>query len=83
MVALGGCNAWNCMNSCEVYDPVNDSWNDLPSLAIARRGAGAAYLKGNTRNYLLLHYFLELKQMSRYWFLLLIICRNVICDRRK
>ncbi|ESO09464.1 hypothetical protein HELRODRAFT_190504 [Helobdella robusta] len=46
IVALGGCDAWNFMNTCECYDPLTDTWSFLPSLVVARRGAGAAYFKG-------------------------------------
>jgi len=42
LVAVGGCDAWNCTNTVEVYDPRENKWSLLPPLAIARRGAGVA-----------------------------------------
>lgn len=41
IIAVGGCDAWNCTNTVEVYDPSEKKWMLLPPLAIARRGAGA------------------------------------------
>ena len=46
--AVGGCDAWNCLNSMEVYDPKNDSWNFDKSMITARRGCGVAVFKGKT-----------------------------------
>jgi len=45
IVAVGGCDAWNCTNTVEVYDPSEDKWNLLPPLAVARRGAGVALFR--------------------------------------
>ena len=42
IVAVGGCDAWNCTNTVEVYHPSENKWNLLPPLAVARRGAGVA-----------------------------------------
>ena len=42
IVAVGGCDAWNCTNTVEVYDPTGNKWDVLPPLAVARRGAGVA-----------------------------------------
>jgi len=48
IVAAGGCDAWNCTNTVEIYDPTENRWNLLePSLAVARRGAGVALFKSN------------------------------------
>ena len=47
IIAAGGCGAWNCTNSVEVYDPTVDRWTLLePPLAVARRGAGVALFRG-------------------------------------
>jgi len=40
IIAAGGSDAWNCTNTVEVYDPQANKWSLLPSLALARRGAG-------------------------------------------
>ena len=45
LVAVGGCDAWNCTNTVEKYDPVADRWMFLPSMSVARRGAGVACFK--------------------------------------
>jgi len=46
IVAAGGCDAWNCTNTVEIYDPTESKWNLLePPLAVARRGAGVALFK--------------------------------------
>lgn len=42
IIAVGGCDAWNCTNTVELYDPTDDKWEFLPPLAVARRGAGVA-----------------------------------------
>jgi len=48
IVAAGGCNAWNCTNSVEIYDPTENKWNLLePPLDAARRGASVALFKSN------------------------------------
>lgn len=38
--AIGGCDAWNCLNSVEVYDPVTNVWNMSKPIFTARRGCG-------------------------------------------
>lgn len=40
LYAVGGCDAWNCLNSVEVYDPETDVWDFLPPMNTARRGCG-------------------------------------------
>ena len=47
IVAIGGCDAWNPMNTVEVYDPEEDKWTNLPAMNTNRRGLGAAVFKGN------------------------------------
>lgn len=44
--AVGGCDAWNCLNSVEVYDPQEDSWQYAQSMITVRRGCGLAVFKG-------------------------------------
>ena len=46
LVAVGGCDAWNPMNTVEVYDPEENKWSFMPPLNTNRRGAGAAVFKG-------------------------------------
>ena len=46
LVAVGGCDAWDCTNSVEVYDPEEGKWSYLPPMANCRRGAGAAVFRG-------------------------------------
>lgn len=43
IIAVGGCDAWNCTNTVEIYDPTNNKWSYLPPMSIARRGAGVAF----------------------------------------
>lgn len=38
--AVGGCDAWNCLNSVETYDPETDIWTMSKPLITARRGCG-------------------------------------------
>jgi len=45
IVAVGGCDAWNCTNTVELFDPSENQWNLLPTLAVARRGAGVALFR--------------------------------------
>lgn len=40
--AIGGCDAWNCLNSVEVYDPSKNSWAIAKPIITARRGCGVA-----------------------------------------
>lgn len=45
LVAVGGRDAWNCTNTVEMYDPLENKWSLLPPLAVARRGAGVALFR--------------------------------------
>jgi influenza virus NS1A-binding protein len=40
LYAVGGCDAWNCLNTVEVYDPATGMWDFLPPMNTARRGCG-------------------------------------------
>jgi hypothetical protein len=44
--AAGGCDAWNCLSSVEVYDPQTDEWTYAKGMITARRGCGLAVFKG-------------------------------------
>ena len=44
--AVGGSDAWDCLNSVEVYDPLIDEWSDGVPMATCRRGAGVCVYKG-------------------------------------
>ncbi len=46
LIAVGGCDSWNTMNTIEVYDPVVNKWVFLPPMAANRRGAGASLFNG-------------------------------------
>ena len=46
LIVAGGSNAWNCLNSVEMYCPVDNVWKHLPAMSVARRGAGMAVFKG-------------------------------------
>jgi influenza virus NS1A-binding protein len=45
--AAGGCDAWNCLSSVEVYDPQTDEWTYAKGMITARRGRGLAVFKGS------------------------------------
>jgi influenza virus NS1A-binding protein len=45
--AVGGCDAWNCLSSVEVYDPQTDVWTYAKEMITARRGCGLAVFKGS------------------------------------
>lgn len=45
MYAVGGCDAWNCLNSVEIYNPEEDTWSVGPPLISARRGCGLAVFR--------------------------------------
>lgn len=45
-MAVGGCDAWNCLSSMEIYDPVENEWIMGPSMTTNRRGCGVAEFKG-------------------------------------
>lgn len=40
--AIGGCDAWNCLNSVEVYNPDENTWQPSKPIITARRGCGIA-----------------------------------------
>lgn len=42
LYAIGGCDAWNCLNTVEVYDPINNIWTTSKPIITARRGCGVA-----------------------------------------
>lgn len=44
--AIGGCDAWTCLNTVEKYSPATDTWTKLGPLNTARRGCGAAVFNG-------------------------------------
>lgn len=44
--AAGGCDAWNCLSSVEVYDPQTDVWTYAKGMITARRGCGLAVFRG-------------------------------------
>ncbi len=46
LIAVGGGDSWQCLNTVEMYDPAENRWSYLPPLATARRGAGIALFKG-------------------------------------
>ena len=46
LVAVGGCDAWNCTNTVEIYCPDEDRWSMLPPMNTARRGAGTSIFQG-------------------------------------
>jgi len=43
LYAVGGCDAWNCLNTVEVYDPQTEAWDFLPPMNTARRGCGVTF----------------------------------------
>lgn len=49
--AAGGCDAWNCLSSVEVYDPQVNLWTYAKGMITARRGCGLAYFKGKLESY--------------------------------
>lgn len=48
IVTVGGRDAWNCTNTVEIYDRVENKWAYLTPMSLPRRGAGVAFFKGNT-----------------------------------
>ena len=46
LVVVGGCDAWNCINTVEEYDPITNRWRYILSMASCRRGTGMAVFKG-------------------------------------
>lgn len=47
LYAVGGCDAWNCLNTVEVYDPETGAWDFLPPMNTARRGCGVTLYQSN------------------------------------
>lgn len=43
---MGGCDAWNCLNSTEIYDPETNTWESGPPLITPRRGCGLVEFGG-------------------------------------
>jgi influenza virus NS1A-binding protein len=58
LIAAGGCDAWNCTNTVERYDPGADKWTHVAPMFGARRGAGIARFKSAP---MLRDYFARLK----------------------
>ena len=54
--AAGGCDAWNCLSSVEVYDPQTDLWTYAKGMITARRGCGLSFFNGK---------FIRLEQSGR------------------
>lgn len=48
LYAVGGCDAWNCLNTVEVYNPESNTWDFLPPLNTARRGCGVAFYQSKS-----------------------------------
>ena len=46
LIAVGGGDSWQCLNTVEAYDPAENTWTFLPPMATSRRGAGVALFKG-------------------------------------
>jgi influenza virus NS1A-binding protein len=44
--AIGGCDAWNCLNSVEVYNPEENTWTATKPIITARRGCGVIEFDG-------------------------------------
>lgn len=44
--AIGGCDAWNCLNSVEIYNPEDNTWQTAKPIITARRGCGVAVFNG-------------------------------------
>lgn len=38
--AIGGCEAWSCLSSVEIYDPTTNQWTVSKQIITARRGCG-------------------------------------------
>ncbi|KIH49706.1 kelch repeat protein, partial [Ancylostoma duodenale] len=45
VVACGGCDRWNCMDSVEAYDPKTNTWRMLSKMRTARRGCAVAVIR--------------------------------------
>lgn len=43
---VGGCDAWNCLNTVECYDPETNSWSFIKPIITPRRGCGLTHFKG-------------------------------------
>lgn len=46
LIAVGGTDAWNCLNSVEMYQPASNTWTYIASLGTIRRGAGIDVVGG-------------------------------------
>jgi influenza virus NS1A-binding protein len=46
LIAAGGCDRWNCLDSIEEYDPRTDVWRQIAVLKTARRGCAVAVVNG-------------------------------------
>lgn len=44
--AVGGCDAWTCLNTVEKYDPEDNAWLSMTPMTTARRGCGVVVFKG-------------------------------------
>ena len=51
LYAVGGCDAWNCLNTAEVYDPDTGVWDFLPPMNTARRGCGVTLYQSTFLSY--------------------------------
>ncbi len=47
VIAVGGCDAWNCLSMLQYLDPALGVWRALPRMATPRRGAAVVVLAGN------------------------------------
>ena len=45
-MVVGGCDAWNCTNTVQMYDPQEDKWTNFAPMVSHRRGAGVAMFDG-------------------------------------
>lgn len=50
LIAVGGSDFMNCLNSVEIYNPDSDEWEDTAPMITARRGAGIASFMGQYMN---------------------------------
>jgi hypothetical protein len=60
---VGGCDGWNCLNSVEVYSPLDNTWAYAGHMITARRGCGLAVFKGT---FYLILYLLGFTGISSY-----------------
>src|SRR5690606_11685063 len=45
VVAVGGSDKWNILDSVEAFDPKTDSWRNLPKMRSGRRGCAVAVVR--------------------------------------